>query len=100
MVKMIAMHWRILALLAMVLGFGFALAGSAMAEDTAAKKVAPSTLKNAPTIQELEEMKVEGKIQKPEVFYVLSRTEAHYKMPIRVEDFVDRIVKSVEKNPF
>jgi len=68
-------------------------------EDSAAKK-GPGSIKSAPTIQELEEMVIEGKIQKPEVFYILGRGETHYKMPILKESFVERIEKSVEKNPF
>lgn len=82
--------------------FGLFLAVSATAgaqEDGAAKK-GPGSIKSAPTIQELEEMVIEGKIQKPEVFYILGRGETHYKMPILKESFVERIEKSVEKNPF
>ena len=60
----------------------------------------PGSIKSAPTIQELEEMVIEGKIQKPEVFYILGRGETHYKMPILKESFVQRIEQSVEKNPF
>jgi len=85
--------------LSLLLGLGLLLASPVLAEEPGAKKAAVG-LKSAPTIQELEEMRVEGKIQKPEVFYVLSRTETRYKLPIRSEDFVDRIVRSVEKNPF
>jgi hypothetical protein len=85
--------------LAVAVGLGLLLASPLLAEEPGAKKAAAG-LKSAPTIQELEEMRVEGKIQKPEVFYVLSRTETRYKLPIRSEDFVDRIVRSVEKNPF
>jgi len=74
-------------------------AGSVYAQDADAAK-GPGSIKSAPTIQELEEMVIEGKIQKPEVFYILSRGETRYKLPIRKESFVDRIVQSVEKNPF
>ncbi len=76
------------------------VAGAAWAQEDGEAKKGPGSIKSAPTIQELEEMVIEGKIQKPEVFYILGRGETHYKMPILKESFVERIEKSVEKNPF
>ncbi len=77
-------------------------AGTAAGADGKADgaKKGPGSIKSALTIQELDEMVIEGKIQKPEVFYILGRGETHYKMPILKESFVERIEQSVEKNPF
>jgi len=94
---------------AMVLGAALLAATPAYAQQGASGDAAqagdggrktPGSIKSAPTIQELEEMVIEGKIQKPEVFYILGRGETHYKMPILKESFVERIEQSVEKNPF
>jgi hypothetical protein len=80
-------------------GTGGGVAETNPADGTGGKR-SPGSIKSAPTIQELEEMVIEGKIQKPEVFYILGRGETHYKMPILKESFVERIERSVEKNPF
>ena len=53
-----------------------------------------------PRIIELEELVIEGKIQKPEVFYVLGRATSRYRELELERDFVDRIVESVKDNPF
>lgn len=53
-----------------------------------------------PDIQELEELVVVGKIQKPEVFYVLGRTDFSYKGLTLKKSFVDKIKRSVRSNPF
>lgn len=53
-----------------------------------------------PKAQELEELVVFGKIQKPEVFYVLGRTDFAYKGLALKKSFVDQIGKSVRSNPF
>jgi hypothetical protein len=84
-------------LLFLVLVFGGAATVFAQSKG-AAKGI--SSIQNAPTIQELEEMVIEGKIQKPEVFYILSRSETKYLLPQRKESFERRVIQSVEKNPF
>ena len=56
--------------------------------------------KGPPRVIELEELIIEGRIQKPEVFYVLGRASSRYEKLELKRDFVDRIVKSVENNPF
>lgn len=51
-------------------------------------------------IQQLEELTIIGRIQKPEVFYVLGRSDFSYKGLNLKRSFVDRIRKSVRNNPF
>ena len=62
----------------------------------AAPKPPPST---APTI-DLGEMRVEGKISKPQVFYVLGRRAVSYRGIKLRRDFVPRILASARTNPF
>ncbi|MFT5430351.1 MAG: hypothetical protein ACI9OJ_001025 [Myxococcota bacterium] len=84
------------------------------ADKTSEEKVAKDSGKTAETrkdrsrrvpkkllgTQELDELVVVGRIQKPEVFYVLGRTDFSYKGLTLKKSFVDRIKRSVRSNPF
>jgi hypothetical protein len=48
----------------------------------------------------LDELVIEGNIQKPEAFFILPRTNLNFEDLERREDLKSRIVKSVEKAPF
>ncbi|MFN3200104.1 MAG: hypothetical protein ACE366_17030 [Bradymonadia bacterium] len=48
----------------------------------------------------LDEMVVEGIIQKPEAFYILQRRELEFKDLEPKKSFLPLILKSVEKDPF
>lgn len=48
----------------------------------------------------LEEIAVEGRIQKPQAFYILQRSNLNYESTERSESFLDRITDSVRKDPF
>jgi hypothetical protein len=48
----------------------------------------------------LEEIRVEGRIQKPQAFYILPRSNLDYEALDRVESFLPHIEESVEKEPF
>jgi hypothetical protein len=63
------------------------------------KKARPQP-KVIPRMQTLEELTIIGRIQKPEVFYVLGKTNFSYKGLKLKRSFVDRIKKSVRSNPF
>jgi hypothetical protein len=43
---------------------------------------------------------IEGKIQKPEAFYVLQRSTINYDWETLKQDFVPKILESVKKSPF
>ena len=67
--------------------------------------LAPSLAHSAPKGQpsseiELEEMVIEGKVSKPNVFYILGRSRIRYEGLRLDQSFVQRIVDSVRKNPF
>jgi len=51
-------------------------------------------------IIELDAMVIEGKIAKPQVFYVLGRSRVQYEHLKMHRTFVDRIVKGAKQNPF
>jgi hypothetical protein len=48
----------------------------------------------------LETLTVEGRIQKPEAFYVLPRSNLSFDELQKTESFVPKIEKSVQKDPF
>jgi hypothetical protein len=47
-----------------------------------------------------EEIRIEGKIQKPEAFYVLQKSSINYDWQELRQDFLPKIVESVSKAPF
>ena len=61
---------------------------------------AKSKRKAPPKVIELEELIVEGRIQKPEVFYVLGRADTRYQATRSRESFLKSIDESVKENPF
>lgn len=48
----------------------------------------------------LETITVEGRIQKPQAFYILQRSNLNFDELERSESFLPKVVKSVEKDPF
>jgi hypothetical protein len=48
----------------------------------------------------LDEILIEGNIQKPEAFFILPRTSLNFEDLERREDLKKRIIDSVEKTPF
>lgn len=49
---------------------------------------------------QLEGLVIEGKIAKPQVFYVLGRSAVRYESLRLDQSFVHRIVESARRNPF
>jgi len=72
------------------------LAGTAHA----AEPKDPPGKRGKPKVIELEAMVIEGKIAKPQVFYVLGRSRVQYENLKMQRVFVDRIVDAAKKNPF
>lgn len=48
----------------------------------------------------LDDLVIEGNIQKPEAFFILPRTNLNFADLERREDLKSRILRSVEKEPF
>ncbi|MCB9727561.1 MAG: hypothetical protein H6744_02575 [Deltaproteobacteria bacterium] len=53
-----------------------------------------------PRVIELEGIIIEGKIPKPQVFYVLGRSQVRYQSLQLDRSFVSRIVETAKQNPF
>ena len=71
-------------------------AAPALAQDTGAAQGTPKKKK----VIRLDALTVEGKIQKPQAFYILQRSNLNFEELNKNESFVPKVVKSVEKEPF
>lgn len=69
-------------------------AGSAEAQQ------APPAKKRAPKVIQLEEIKIEGRVQKPNAFYILNRSNLGYEVLDLRTSFVRDIVRSVQSEAF
>jgi hypothetical protein len=54
----------------------------------------------APKVVQLEEIKIEGRVQKPNAFYILNRSNIGYEVLDLRTSFVQEIVRSVRHEPF
>jgi hypothetical protein len=89
----------------LVLVWALLAAAPARAQDTArapAKKPASTGTQKAGTrkVIRLDTLTVEGRIQKPEAFYVLPRSSLSFDELQKTESFVPQIEKSAQKEPF
>ncbi len=48
----------------------------------------------------LDAITVEGRIQKPQAFYILQRSNLNFEELNRTETFIHKVERSVEKEPF
>ena len=82
----------------------------ALAQDSAASAPAPAPAspkvsKEARTkagrkVIKLEAITVEGRIQKPQAFYILQRQNLNFDELNRTESFLNKVLKSIERDPF
>jgi hypothetical protein len=72
------------------------LATAALAQEKAA---APAKSGRKKVIR-LDAITVEGRIQKPQAFYILQRSQLNFEELNRTDSFLPKVVKSVEKDPF
>jgi hypothetical protein len=56
--------------------------------------------KRAPKVIQLEEIKIEGRVQKPNAFYILNRSNLGYEVMDLRTSFVRDIVRSVQTETF
>jgi hypothetical protein len=78
--------------LALVLGL-FTFAASSQAQDKKQRQRAPKVI-------ELEEIKIEGRVQKPNAFYILNRSNIGYEVMELRTSFVQEVVRAVRREPF
>ncbi|MDD9945113.1 MAG: hypothetical protein OXU20_28990 [Myxococcales bacterium] len=56
--------------------------------------------KREPKVIQLEEIKIEGRVQKPNAFYILNRSNIGYEVMDLRTSFLPAVVKSVQEEPF
>ena len=66
----------------------------------AATAHAQSKPKRAPKVIQLEEIKIEGRVQKPNAFYILNRSNLGYEVMDLRTSFIRDIVRSVQTDTF
>jgi hypothetical protein len=71
------------------------LLSQAPAADAPAPKPAPRK-----KVIRLDAMTIEGRIQKPQAFYILQRSQLNFEELNRTDSFLPKVIKSVEKDPF
>lgn len=59
-----------------------------------------TTSKGTPRVIKIDTIKVEGRIQKPEAFYILQRSQLNFDGLEPKKSFLPLIIKSVDKAPF
>ena len=101
----ILFHGRAVCLCLVLLGASWAKAqesaGTAPAPSVPAPKVSKEARsKGARKVIKLEAITVEGRIQKPQAFYILQRQNLNFDELNRTESFLGKVPKSVEHDPF
>jgi hypothetical protein len=64
------------------------------------EKARPKAGAPARKVLRLDEFAVEGRIQKPQAFFILQRSNLNYDDGEKKETFLPKIVKSTDKDPF
>lgn len=54
----------------------------------------------APRVIQLEEIRIEGRVQKPNAFYILNRSNIGYEVMELRTSFVRDVIRSVQREPF
>lgn len=80
-----------------VLGSAVALAGLLSVASVAS--AAPKR-GGGPKVIQLEEITIEGRVQKPNAFYILNRSNIGYEVLDLRTNFLPEIVRSVQREPF
>jgi len=62
--------------------------------------LAQDAKRRQPRIIQLEEIVIEGRVQKPNAFYILNRSNLGYEVLELRTSFLPKIVRSVQKEPF
>ncbi len=66
----------------------------------AATATAQSARRRRPRVIQLEEIRIEGKVEKPNAFYILNRSNLGYEVLDLRTSFIDEIVDSVQGDLF
>ena len=82
---------RIVSFAIALLSLSLSLSGSLLAQ---------SAQRRAPKVIQLEEITIEGRVQKPNAFYILNRSNIGYEVMDLRTSFVNKVVGSVDQEPF
>jgi hypothetical protein len=88
---------RLVALVVAVLTMGSASPTWAQAKPSAKDPKKPSESKK---VLKLEELKVEGRIQKPQAMFLMPRANLNVGELDHAEPFLPKVTKAVDKDPF
>lgn len=66
----------------------------------ASPSFAQGAKKRQPRVIQLEEIVIEGRVQKPNAFYILNRSNLGYEVLELRTSFLRKVVRSVQKEPF
>jgi hypothetical protein len=80
------------------LGLAFSMLVTLLAAP--AHVAAQSAKKREPKIIQLEEIKIEGRVQKPNAFYILNRSNLGYEVLDLRTSFVRDVVRAVQSDAF
>jgi hypothetical protein len=56
--------------------------------------------RGAPRVIQLDEIRIEGRVQKPNAFYILNRSNLGYEVLDLRTSFVREVIRSVQREPF
>jgi len=76
------------------LALGLLVSAEASAQDKGA------AAKRKPKVIQLEEITIEGRVQKPNAFYILNRSNLGYEVLDLRTSFLRDIIRSVQREPF
>lgn len=79
------------------IAFGCALTWLVLAAPSVS---AQAKARRAPKVIQLEEIKIEGRVQKPNAFYILNRSNLGYEVLDLRTSFVRDVVRSVQSDAF
>lgn len=94
------MRAKTLIAIALTVALGFGAGAGAFAAEPRGGGGGDKVGKGKPKVIELEALVIEGKVAKPQVFYVLGRSRVQYENLKMQRVFVDKIVEDAKKNPF
>ena len=80
--------------------FGMLLGALLLGSLVHAEARAQTKPKRAPKVIQLEEIRIEGRVQKPNAFYILNRSNLGYEVMDLRTSFIRDIVRSVQTDTF
>lgn len=89
------MAWRRLLLSALTIAALLVSASASFAQDRT-----PRAPRGTPRVIQLDEIRIEGRVQKPNAFYILNRSNLGYEVLDLRTSFVREVIRSVQHDPF